>query len=211
MRRDRFKLTVAKVAGSNVAGLMHPTLPDHFPPLRHQTREPTVEDALTALHGTKQIDLFQPWRTLAELVRESAFDHIGLRRSIPHVSIDEIEVSRTAYDYEVEKVIAAATGRWPPIRTCALPKNVIVAHFRIKPLGKGLLAGTITKREDLDLLIRIAEAIKAIAKKGTRERCLENLRALMSESPSPLKTSCFEGVRCPILAGYDAQDAQFGG
>ncbi|KAH9853952.1 NADP-dependent oxidoreductase domain-containing protein [Lenzites betulinus] len=84
-----------------------------------------VDKCIAALRGTKQIDLFQParidrdvtiedtMRTLAELVREEKFNHIGLtecraetiRRghAIHPIAIVEIEISPLVYEEETKR------------------------------------------------------------------------------------------------------------
>ncbi|KAI0334954.1 aldo/keto reductase [Cubamyces sp. BRFM 1775] len=153
----------------------------------------SVDEILRVLKGTKKLDLFQPARidpkvsvedtvrTLAQLVNEGKFDHIGLsecsantlRRgnSVYPISIVEIEVSPTSYEEETKKVIATAAEL-----------GLAVAGY--SPLGKGLLTGTITnpgdlhpddmrnhytrfQEENLRHNIAIADALRSIAaKKG---------------------------------------------
>ncbi|KAI0334918.1 aldo/keto reductase [Cubamyces sp. BRFM 1775] len=119
----------------------------------------SVDTCITALRGTKKIDVFQPARvdksftiedivkTLVELKNEGKFNHIGLsecsaatmRRAhaVHPIAIVEIEISPTSYEEETKKVIAAAAEL-----------DIAVAGY--SPLGRGLLTGTIKKREDLD-------------------------------------------------------------
>ncbi|CDO74155.1 hypothetical protein BN946_scf185043.g206 [Trametes cinnabarina] len=122
--------------------------------LRH-----SVHACITALRGTKKMDVFQPARidklctieetmkTLVELKNEGKFNHIGLsecaaatlRRAhaVHPITIVEIEVSVTSYEEEARKVLASAAEL-----------GVAVAAY--SPLCHGLLCGAVTKREDLD-------------------------------------------------------------
>ncbi|OBZ71761.1 putative aldo-keto reductase 2 [Grifola frondosa] len=118
----------------------------------------SVDKILAALRGTKKVDLFEPARidsnvsvedtvrTLAELVREGKFDHIGLSETraetlrrgnaIHPISMVEIEVSPWSYEEETKKVIATASEL-----------GITVAAY--SPLGRGFLTGSIKKSEDL--------------------------------------------------------------
>ncbi|KAI0643982.1 aldo/keto reductase [Trametes meyenii] len=118
----------------------------------------SVDKCLAALRGTKRIDLFQPARidpevsvedtvrTLAEMVREGKFDHVGLsecradtlRRghAIHPISVVEIEVSPMSYEEETKKVIATAAEL-----------DIAVAAY--SPLGHGLTTGAVKKADDL--------------------------------------------------------------
>ncbi|KAI0666495.1 aldo/keto reductase, partial [Trametes maxima] len=118
----------------------------------------SVDKCLAALRGTKRIDLFQPARidpevsvedtvrTLAEMVREGKFDHVGLsecradtlRRghAIHPISVVEIEVSPMSYEEQTKKVIATAAEL-----------DIAVAAY--SPLGHGLTTGAVKKADDL--------------------------------------------------------------
>jgi len=110
------------------------------------------------LRGTKKLDLYESARvdpnipiedairSLAELVKEGKFDHIGLsecraetsrRANAVHpIAAVEIEVSPWSYEDETKKVIETA-------------KELNVAVVAYSPLGRGALTGTIKKPEDL--------------------------------------------------------------
>ncbi|KZT44066.1 Aldo/keto reductase [Sistotremastrum suecicum HHB10207 ss-3] len=118
----------------------------------------SVDTTLEKLRGKKRLDLFQCARvdhrvsieetigTLATLVKEGKFDHIGmsecsadtLRRghAVHPISIVEIEVSPWSYEEETKKVIATA-------------EELGIAVAAYSPLGRGFLTGSIKKPEDL--------------------------------------------------------------
>ncbi|KZT07914.1 aldo/keto reductase [Laetiporus sulphureus 93-53] len=118
----------------------------------------SVDKINSVLRGTKKLDLFESARvdpkipieeavkTLAELVKEGKFSHIGLseckaetlRRAhaVHPISIVEIEVSLWSYEEETKKVIAAA-------------KELGIAVAAYSPLGRGFLTGSIKKTDDL--------------------------------------------------------------
>jgi len=119
----------------------------------------SVDTVLKALRGTKKIDLFECARvdsrvaiedniaTLANLVKEGKFDHIGmsecaaatLRRgnAVHPIAAVEIEVSPWSYSEETQKVIATA-------------KELHITVIAYSPLGRGFLTGQIKKPEDLE-------------------------------------------------------------
>ncbi|KZT11238.1 aldo/keto reductase [Laetiporus sulphureus 93-53] len=118
----------------------------------------SVEKVNSVLRGTKKLDLFESARvdpkipieetikTLAELIKEGKFNHVGLseckaetlRRAhaVHPISIVEIEVSLWSYEEETVKVIAAA-------------KELGIAVAAYSPLGRGFLTGSIKKVDDL--------------------------------------------------------------
>ncbi|PCH38099.1 aldo/keto reductase [Wolfiporia cocos MD-104 SS10] len=151
----------------------------------------SVDNINRALRGTKKLDLFECARvdpkrpieetikTLAGLIKEGKFDHIGmsecsaatLRRAhaVHPVAAVEIEVSPWSYEEETKKVIA----------TSAELGITVVAY---SPLGRGFLTGTIKTLDDIpesDMRRRltrfreeyfkhnmaIVEALKAIAER----------------------------------------------
>ncbi|KAI0751220.1 aldo/keto reductase [Daedaleopsis nitida] len=118
----------------------------------------SVDSCITALRGTKKIDLFEPARldgkasventvgALVELLKEGKFDHIGLsecraeslRRgnAVYPVSVVEIEVSPMSYEEETKKVLATA-------------QELGIAVAAYSPLGHGLTTGSIQSAQDL--------------------------------------------------------------
>ncbi|KAI0723536.1 aldo/keto reductase [Earliella scabrosa] len=117
----------------------------------------SVDNCIAALRGTKKIDLFQPARidpevsvedtvrSLAELVREGKFDHIGLsecaaetlRRghAVHPISVAEIEISPMSYEEETIKVLATAA-------------ELDIAIAAYSPLAHGMTTGKIKSVED---------------------------------------------------------------
>ncbi|EMD39945.1 hypothetical protein CERSUDRAFT_112185 [Gelatoporia subvermispora B] len=118
----------------------------------------SVDQILTALRGTKRLDLFEPARidpavsvedmmqTLAQLREEGKFDYTGLsecraetlRRAhaVHPIAVAEIEVSPFTYEDETKKVIGTA-------------KELGIAIAAYSPLGFGLLTGTIQSAKEL--------------------------------------------------------------
>ncbi|KAJ7725942.1 aldo/keto reductase [Mycena metata] len=152
----------------------------------------SVENCQRALGPIKKLDLFQPARvdrkvpleqwmqTLATLVKEGKFSHIGLSEcnadtlrkahAIHPVTAVEIEISPFAYEENQKKVIATAT-------------ELGISVIAYSPLGRGILGGNIKSQADLeegDIRLRftrfkdqeilkhnltIVEALDAMAKK----------------------------------------------
>ncbi|KAH9921539.1 aldo/keto reductase [Epithele typhae] len=120
----------------------------------------SVERSITALRGTKKIDLFQPARLMREftvedhvrylsaMIKEGKFDHLGfsevgaasLRRghAVYPISVAEIEISPMSYEEETKKVIAVAA-------------ELDIAINAYSPLGHGLTTGNIKTVEDLNI------------------------------------------------------------
>ncbi|KAI0773743.1 aldo/keto reductase [Fomes fomentarius] len=118
----------------------------------------SVNRCISALRGTKKIDLFEPARLsrevpvedmvriLVELLQEGKFDHIGLsecsaeslRRAhaVHPIALVEIEVSPMSYDEKTKKVLATA-------------EELGVAVAAYSPLGHGLTTGSIQNPSDL--------------------------------------------------------------
>ncbi|KAG8949112.1 hypothetical protein FRC04_009058 [Tulasnella sp. 424] len=116
----------------------------------------SVSNCITALKGQKKIDLFQCCRvdptvpaesavtTLASLVKEGKFDHIGLsecsaetlrRANAVHpITAVEIEISPFSYEDETRAVIATS-------------KELNVTVIAYSPLGHGFLTGKFNKSE----------------------------------------------------------------
>ncbi|KAI0733041.1 aldo/keto reductase [Fomitopsis betulina] len=118
----------------------------------------SIDNINAALRGTKKLDLFECARvdqkipieeaikTLAGLIKEGKFDHIGmsecradtLRRAhaVHPIAAVEIEVSPWSYEEEVKKVIATS-------------QELDIAVIAYSPLGRGFLTGTIKSVNDL--------------------------------------------------------------
>jgi len=149
----------------------------------------SVDNILAKLRGMKSLDLFECARvdkkvpienaisTLSTLIKEGKFEYIGmsecsadtLRRahSVHPIAAAEIEISLFSYEDETKKVIATA-------------KELGITVFGYSPIGRGMLTGDITKKEDLtgfattvpkfqgelfDHNIKLVHAVKAIANK----------------------------------------------
>ncbi|EPT04693.1 hypothetical protein FOMPIDRAFT_1113169 [Fomitopsis schrenkii] len=118
----------------------------------------SVDNINAVLRGTKRLDLFECARvdqnvpieeaikTLAGLIKEGKFDHIGmsecraetLRRAhaVHPIAAVEIEVSPWSYEEEVKKVIATS-------------QELGIAVVAYSPLGHGFLTGAIKSINDL--------------------------------------------------------------
>jgi len=149
----------------------------------------SVGNILSKLRGKKHLDMFECARVdstrpieeaigvFAKLIKEGKFDHIGmsecsaatLRRAhaVHPVTAAEIEISLFSYEEETKKVIATA-------------KELGITVFGYSPIGRGMLAGTMTKKEDLkgfathiprfqgelfDHNVKLAIAVKKLAEK----------------------------------------------
>ncbi|KZT67696.1 Aldo/keto reductase [Daedalea quercina L-15889] len=118
----------------------------------------SVDNINAALRGTKKMDLFECARvdpkvpieesvkTLAGLIQEGKFDHIGLsecsaatlrRANAVHpIAAVEIEISPWSYEEETKKVIATA-------------QELGISVVAYSPLGRGFLTGAIKSINDL--------------------------------------------------------------
>ncbi|KZT71736.1 Aldo/keto reductase [Daedalea quercina L-15889] len=193
----------------------------------------SVDNINKALRGTKKLDLFECARvdpnvpveesikTLAGLIKEGKFDHIGmsecsaasLRRgnSVYPIAAVEIEVSPWSYEEETKKVIATA-------------QELGIAVVAYSPLGRGFLTGSIKSVDDLpenDIRRRLTrfgeeyikhnltlvEALKAVAvKKGCTPGQL-SIAWVGSLGPNviPLPGSSKKERTLENLAGGDVQ------
>jgi len=118
----------------------------------------SVDIILSKLRGKKRLDLFECARVdptrpieeaigvLAKLVKEGKFDYIGmsecsaatLRRAhaVHPITAAEIEISLFSYEDETKKVIEAG-------------KELGITVFGYSPIGRGVLSGNVSKKEDL--------------------------------------------------------------
>ncbi|CAK5279735.1 unnamed protein product [Mycena citricolor] len=118
-----------------------------------------MEKIAGALGPIKKMDLFEPARvdthrpieetmkTLATLVREGHFSHIGISEcnadtlrkahAVHPIAAVEIEISPFSYDHNQKKVLAAAA-------------ELGVSVIAYSPLGRGLIAGKYKSAADLD-------------------------------------------------------------
>jgi len=130
----------------------------HSPDSSEGNLRRSVDNINAHLGGAKKMDLFECARvdpnipieeivvTLAKLVKEGKFDHIGLsecsaetlRRAhkVHSIAAVEIEISLWSYEEETKKVIATA-------------EELGIAVVGYSPLGRGLLTGKM-KPDDLD-------------------------------------------------------------
>ncbi|KAF8151955.1 aldo/keto reductase [Mycena galopus ATCC 62051] len=132
---------------------------DRAPDCSAASLRASVDNILRALGPIKKLDLFQPARidhrvpveemmqTLAALVKEGKFAHIGLsecsadtlRRAhkVHPVTAVEIEVSPFSFEEKTKAVIAAAG-------------ELGVSVIAYSPLGRGIIAGKIKSAADLE-------------------------------------------------------------
>lgn len=118
----------------------------------------SVDNINAALRGTKKLDLFECARvdpkhpieevikTLAGLIKEGKFDHIGMSEcsaatlrkghAVHPITAVEIEVSPWSYEEETKKVIATAG-------------ELGISVVAYSPLGRGFLTGQIKSLSDL--------------------------------------------------------------
>ncbi|EPT06152.1 hypothetical protein FOMPIDRAFT_1021199 [Fomitopsis schrenkii] len=118
----------------------------------------SIDNINSALRGTKKLDLFESARvdknvpiedaikTLAALIKEGKFDHIGMSEcsaatlrqahAVHPITAVEIEVSPWSYEEETKKVIATA-------------QELGIAVVAYSPLGRGFLTGQIKSINDL--------------------------------------------------------------